>query len=228
MIRINSIKHYSGTLAEMPNTLPYGDTYFTTDTKKLFKYDQHNLPVDVSEESESQGYFGLLTDFYFDGAATETIIEESDVDTWIDVNFTINPGGKFDKRPDVMKSADSIGYDETTQFFSLEGLTTDHFGAFRASLSFDPDEDEGELSARLQFERHSGTTPNDPFPIEDTVASMAQGADTDYPAEPYLTWFMGDTIDTNGPGDSGKCKFQIRSSVPGVLSMRALTWYIYR
>lgn len=181
-----------------------------------------------SSESETQGYFGLLSDFYFDGDATETIITEDDVDTWIDVNLVINPQGTFDKRPQVMKDADSVGYDAVTQLFNLEGLTTDNFGAFRASISFDPDEDDGELSARLEFQRHSGTTPNDPFPIEDIVATMAQGAETDYPVEPYLTFFVGDTIDTNGPGDSGKCKFQIKSSVPGILSTRALTWYIYK
>jgi hypothetical protein len=226
--RIKEIKHYGGKDAEKPAKLPYGDTYLASDTKKLYKYGIDNLPIDVSAESESQGYFGLLTDFYFGGDATETIVTESDVDTWIDVNLVINAGGAFDKRPQVMKDADVDGYDVSTQFFSLEGLTTNHFGAFRGSLSFDPDEDDGELSARLQFQRHSGTIPNDPFPIEDIVATMGQGADTDYPVESYLTFFIGDTIDTNAPGDSGKCKFQIKSSVPGTLSMRALTWYIYR
>ena len=228
MLRQYAIKHYGGLESEMPASLPYGDTYLTTDTEKFFKYNKDGLPVAVSGSSGSQGYFGLLTDFYFGGAATETVIELSDVDTWVDVNFTANAGGKFDYRPDAMKDADPIGYDEATQQFNLEGLTLENFGSFRASMSFDPDEDDGELSARLEFERHSGTTPNDPFPIEDIVAGMAQGADTDYPIEPFLTFFIGDTIDTNGPGDAGKCKFQIKSSVPGIVSMRALTWYINR
>jgi len=176
--------------------------------------------------SINQGYFGLLTDFYFGGSATETVVELNDVDTWVDVNFDINAEGTFDYRPQAMKQADALGYDTSTQLFNLEGLTLENFGSFRASMSFDPDEDDGELSARLQFERHSGTTPNDPFPIEDIVASMSQGADTSYPIEPFLSFFIGDTIDTNGSGDAGKCKFQIKSSVPGTVSMRALTWYI--
>jgi len=179
-------------------------------------------------DTEAQGYYGLLTDFYFDGAATETVIAVEDVDQYVDVNFTIASEGIFDKRPESMKTADPVGFDPATQLFNLESLTTEHFGAFRASLSFDPDEDDGELSARLEFQRHSTATPVDPFPIEDIVASMSQGADTEYPVEPYLTFFIGDTINTIAPGDSGKCKFQIKSSVPGTVSMRALTWYIYR
>ena len=200
-----------------------GDTPYTVESLEAFLELSTNTNIDGD-----QGYFGLLTDFYFGGNATATTITESDVDNWVDINFDINSEGKFDNRTNAMKIADPDGYDISTQEFNLEGLQTDNWGAFRASLSFDPDEDEGELSARLTFERHSGTTPVDSFPIEDTVVSMSQGADTDYPSEPYLTFFIGDTIDTNGPGDAGSCKFQIKSSVPGILSMRALTWYIYK
>ena len=32
-------------------------------------------------------------------------------------------------------------------------------------MTFEPEEDEGELQARLFFERHSNTTPADSFPI---------------------------------------------------------------
>ena len=97
---------------------------------------------------------------------------------------------------------------------------------FRASMSFVPETDEGQLETRLLFERHSGTIPNDQFPIEEVSLSMEQGADIHYPAEPMLSFFVGDTIDTNGPGDAGSCKFQIKSSVEGTLHMRALTWYV--
>ena len=225
---------FYGKKSEMPSLLPKGSIYVCLDTEELYYSGNSQIPkksglsTQQVQNSISQGYFGLLTDFYFDGAATETVIELNDVDTWVDVNFAINAGGKFDYRPQSMKEVDPIGYDEVTQQFNLEGLTLENFGSFRASMSFDPDEDDGELSARLQFQRHSGAIPNDPFPIEDIVASMAQGADTDYPIEPFLTFFIGDTIDTNGPGDAGKCKFQIKSSVPGIVSMRALTWYINR
>ena len=179
----------------------------------------------------TQGYFALLSSFYFTpGIATETIIPVEDENTWIDVNFDVFDGGAneglFDFRPTAMKEANATAFDEATWFFTLEGLDTNAFCSFRASMTFEPEEDEGELQARLFFERHSNTTPADPFPIEDVVATMSQGADIEYPVEPFLTFFVGDTIDTNEVGDAGKCKFQIKSSVAGIVRMRALTWYI--
>ena len=179
----------------------------------------------------TQGYYGVLSSFYYGGSPTETIITVENENTWIDVNFDvfddgISEDGFFDNRPLSMKQADNQGWDSTTGFFNLEGLSTTSFCNFRASMTFEPEEDEGELQARLFFERHSNTTPADPFPIEDVVATMSQGADIEYPVEPFLTFFVGDTIDTNGVGDAGKCKFQIKSSVAGIVRMRALTWYI--
>ena len=35
-----------------------------------------------------QGYYGLLTGFYFGGVPTETEIDENNVDTWVDVVFS--------------------------------------------------------------------------------------------------------------------------------------------
>ena len=175
----------------------------------------------------SQGYFALLTNFYFTGGvATETEISVADIDTFVDVNFDVDALGLFDYRPAQMQAAEPTPYDESTGIFSLEGLTLESSCQFRASMSFEPDEDEGQLEARLLFNRHSGTTPSDDFPIESVALSMSQGADIEYPAEPLLSFFVGDTIDTNAPGDAGKCKFQIKSSVPGTVRMRALTWYI--
>ena len=55
MIRLNTIKHYTGTKAEMPSTLPYGDTYQSTDTGEQYKYDQDGLPQVVGRRiSETQ------------------------------------------------------------------------------------------------------------------------------------------------------------------------------
>ena len=125
-----------------------------------------------------------------------------------------------------MKAAIADPFDDSTGIFSFEGLTQESSVQFRASMTFEPDEDEGQLEARLLFNRHSGTTPSDDFSIEDVALTMSQGADQEYPAEPLLTFFVGDTIDTNGPGDAGRCRFQIRSTVPGTVRMRALTWYI--
>lgn len=181
----------------------------------------------------SQGYFAVLTNFYFEGGvATETEIAVEDIDTFVDVNFTVDPNGLFDYRPAQMQAAEASPYDSSTNQFKLDGLTLESSCQFRASMSFEPDEDEGQLEARLLFDRHSGTTPVDEndnplnFAIESVALTMSQGADIEYPAEPLLSFFVGDTIDTNGPGDAGKCRFQVKSSVPGTIRMRALTWYI--
>ena len=179
-----------------------------------------------------QGYYGLLTNFYFTGSvATLTEIETDDVDQWLDINFDTDALGKFNNRPDSMKLANIIGHEGTGTVadpivFLLEGLTTAASCNFRASLTFEPDVDEAQLETRLIFDRHSGTTPSDQFPIADVSLNMTQGADVEYDAEPMLSFFVGDTIDTNGVGDAGKCRFQVRSSVEGTLRMRALTWYI--
>ena len=188
---------------------------------------------DVLEKGRdfNQGYYALLTGFYFEnGVATETEITDAEVDTWLPVNFdTQNTGtneGVFDYRPLSMKEANADPYNDVTQEFTLEGLTLAGNVNFRASMTFEPDEDEGQLDVRLDFQRHSGTTPSENFQIEDVALTMNQGADEEYPAEPLLTFFVGDTIDTNGDGDSGIATFQVKSSVPGTLRMRALTWYI--
>ena len=179
-----------------------------------------------------QGYYGLLTNFYFVGSTpTVTEIDTDDVDQWIDINFDVDALGNFDNRPSAMKMANTVGHTGAGTpadpiVFDLEGLTQAASCNFRASLTFEPDVDEAQLETRLLFNRHSGTTPSDDFPIADVSLSMTQGADIEYDAEPMLSFFVGDTIDTNGVGDAGKCRFQVRSSVEGTLRMRALTWYI--
>lgn len=180
---------------------------------------------------QTQGYYGLLSSFYFDGQATETIITQDNVNTWVDVIFDTDPNGTFDKRPSAMKDAypqghEGDGSEGSPIILSLEGLDINSFANFRASMAFEPDEDEGQLESRLLFNRHSGTTPNIDFSIEEVSLSMQNGADKDYVSEPLLTFFVGDTIDTNGVGDSGRCRFQIKSNVLGTLKLRALTWYI--
>ena len=180
---------------------------------------------------EIQGYYGLLTDFYFGGTATETVIDLNNVNTWVDVDIDIASSGLFDNRPQDMKDAQAIGHDgdgssSNPVIFKLEGLDTRSFANFRASMAFEPEDDEGQLESRLLFNRHSGTTPSDDFSIEEVSLSMFNGADVDYVSEPMLSFFIGDTIDTNAAGDAGKCKFQIKSNVTGIIKLRALTWYI--
>ena len=178
----------------------------------------------------SQGYIGLLSDFYFGGDATDTIIGEDEVGTFIDVVLDVNALGTFDNRPTDMKE-DTLGYSGTgaigdPYIFSLEGLDTTSFATFRVSMDFTPEEDEGQLESRILFDRHSGTSPSEQFSIEEVSLSMQQGADVAYTAEPTLSFFVGDSIDTNGVGDAGKVRFQIKSNVEGVLKTRALTLYI--
>lgn len=179
----------------------------------------------------TQGYYGLLSGFYFGGSATQTVIGENDVDQWIDVELVIDPSGLFDNRPTIMKESFPSGHSGNGSssdpiILSLEGLDMKAFANFRASMSFNPDEDGGQLESRLLFNRHSGTTPSGDFEIAEVTLSMQSGAQVDYLAEPILSFFVGDTIDTNGIGDAGRCRFQIRSDVEGTLDLRALTWYI--
>ena len=180
-----------------------------------------------------QGYYGLLTGFYFGGVATETEIEADDVGNWVDVVFNTDAAGTFDNRPTSMKDADAVGISGTGAdgdpiIFNLEGLDLHSAANFRASMSFEPDTDESILETRLLFNRHTGTSPSEDFAIEEVTLAMEQGADIEYVAEPMLSFFVGDTIDTNGPGDAGKCRFQIKSSVEGTAYLRALTWYIQK
>jgi len=178
----------------------------------------------------SQGYLGLLSSFYFGGVATDTIIGEDDVDNFVDVELIVDANGVFDNRPTDMKE-DASGYEGTgvagdPYIFSLEGLDTTSFATFRVSMDFTPEEDEGQLESRILFDRHTGTSPSEQFSIEEVSLSMQQGADIPYTAEPLLSFFIGDSIDTNAAGDAGKVRFQIKSDVEGTLRVRALTLYV--
>ena len=193
-----------------------------------------NTPLNsvISQATQlTQGYYGMLSSFYFGGDATETVIDVNEVNQWIDVELTTDASGLFDTRPLAMREAQSVGHegDGSTGnpiVFYLDGLDTNAFANFRASMAFEPDEDEGQLESRLLFNRHSGTSPSTDFSIEEVSLSMQNGADKDYTSEPLLTFFVGDTIDTNAVGDAGRCRFQIKSNVAGTLKLRALTWYI--
>lgn len=180
----------------------------------------------------NQGFYGLLTNFYYTGGlATDTVVAVEDVDTWIDVNLTVDALGQFDNRPAPMQSAQASGHTGAgTQadpiVFLLEGLEQTSSANFRAAMTFTPDEDGGRLDSRILFNRHSGTTPSDDFAIEATSVAMESGADEAYANTANLQFFVGDTIDTNGAGDAGKVRFQIKSDVAGTLSMREIALFI--
>lgn len=192
---------------------------------------QGNVPFSREVNLDLQGYYGLQTDWYSPGgAATDTVITADDVDQFVDVNFTIAAGGLYDKRTNFMKEASAVGHTGAgTQadpiIFNLEGLTTQSTVVAAASLSFDPDDDEGQLETRLNFFR-APSLGLDNFQISDTTLIMDQGADEEYVGEASLSFFCDDTIATVGPGDAGSFCFQVRSSVSGTLSLRALTLYI--
>lgn len=178
------------------------------------------------EALDTQGHYGVLTDYFFGGNGTQTIFTDEDEGEWRDVNFTIHTGGEFDERLQEMKDANPVGFDETTGFFELEGLTTSANCSFKAGFSFKPEIDAGTIETRLLFERHDGTTPSEDFDIPKTSVFMNQGADRTYFDTPELSFFIGDTIDTNGPGDAGRFKFQIKTDTAGELLMREFTLYI--
>ena len=183
---------------------------------------------DVSKEL--QGFYGMRSSYYYGGTAQTTIIDVSEVDTWIDVNFTTDSEGLYDNRTSAMKSASAVGHTGVgTQVdpiaFLLDGLTSRSTLNLNASLSFLPESDEGQLEVRLNFTRNSSSALGNFF-IPDIVANMDQGASLEYEIEQSLSFFCDDTISTVAPGDAGQFTFQVRSTTAGTLSLRALTLYI--
>ncbi len=183
---------------------------------------------DVSKEL--QGFYGMRSSYYYNGTASATEIDVTDVDTWIDVNFTTDPEGLYDNRTSAMKSASVVGHTGVgTQVdpitFLLDGLTSRSTLKLNASLGFQPESDEGQLEVRLNFTRNSSSALGNFF-IPDIVANMDQGAGIEYEIEQSLSFFCDDTISTVVPGDAGQFTFQIRSTTAGTLSLRALTLFI--
>ena len=178
-----------------------------------------------------QGYIGLLSAVYFDGVATSSEILIEDVDVWQDVIMTIHPDGVSDKRVTAQKEAVSSGYEGDGSVgnpivFLLEGLVEESAATLRTSLTFIPDEDGGRLDSRIFLERHSGATPSEDFPIIAAGLSMESGADEEYPHLVSVQFFVGDTINTNGKGDAGKIRFQVKSDVTGTILMNEMALFI--
>jgi len=181
--------------------------------------------------ANTQGYYGLLSDFYFDGSGTDSEITITDVDVWQDVIMTIHPSGTSDQRVTDMKTAQAVGHegngtDGNPINFLLEGLVEASFCTLRASLDFTPDEDGGRLDSRIFLERHTGAGAD--FAINAAGLAMESGADEAYPHLVTVEFFVGDTIDTNGPGDAGKIRFQIKADVAGTVTMKEIALFINR
>tara|TARA_R110002126_G_scaffold289637_1_gene445083 strand:- start:276 stop:953 length:678 start_codon:yes stop_codon:yes gene_type:complete len=186
----------------------------------------------------SQGYYGLLSAIYFNGDATSTTIAIEDVDVWQDVVMTIQApvegvhlGGIADERVTSMSEAQASGHEGTGAvgdpiIFLLEGLQESSSCNLRTSLTFIPDEDGGRLDSRLFLERHSAALPAEDFPINAAGLAMESGADEEYPHLVNVQFFVGDTINTNAPGDAGKIRFQIKSDVAGTILMNEIALFI--
>lgn len=191
----------------------------------------------VSDYSAQAGYLGLLSAVYFDGSATSVDIPVEQVNVWKDVVMTIQApvngvhlGGVVDERIVSMKNSNSLGYSGTGAegnplVFLLEGLETSSSCTFKTSLTFEPDEDGGKLDTRILFERHSGATPSEDFPIDAAGLAMESGADEEYPHIVNVQFFINNTINTNGVGDAGKFRFQVKSNVAGTVSMNKMALF---
>ena len=107
----------------------------------------------------------------------------------------------------------------------MNGLSTTSFQTFEGAFAFEPLADEGQVEARLLFNRRPGTSPNTDFDKSTLAGTMTQGANTDYLMQPILTFFVGDTVSTSG-SDAGQFRFQLKSTVQGTVKMRQLTAYI--
>lgn len=178
-----------------------------------------------------QGYLGLLSAVYFDGSATSIDIPIEQVDIWQDVVMTVHPSGMADQRIQVMKDAQTVGYEGDGSagnpiVFLLEGLKESSSCNLRTSLTFEPDEDGGRLDSRLYVERHSAATPSVDFAINAAGLAMESGADEEYPHLVNVQFFVGDTINTNGAGDAGKIRFQVKTDVAGTISMNEMALFI--
>ena len=56
MLRQYTVKHYSGLSSERPETLPFGDFFYETDTEKLYKYNESKIAIEISGSEGESGY----------------------------------------------------------------------------------------------------------------------------------------------------------------------------
>jgi hypothetical protein len=230
--KICKIARNFDSLSDFPAEGREGTIYIDKSQNAIYFWDGSSyVPFSTVVSSDIQGYYALLSDYYFDGAATERIITVAEVDTWLDIELTVHPSGTSDFRPSDMKNAIATGHTGTGAsgdpiIFDLEGLTVSSSCNFRASLSFIPDEDGGRLDSRMYVERHSAAVPSDDFFLDATGLAMESGADESYANYVNIQFFIGDTINTNGPGDAGKIRFQVKSDVAGTLYTNEIALFI--
>lgn len=198
-----------------------GTTAWTVSTLRDF-FTGLSATVDIDQvQEEIHGYFNIKTDTL---DPTQTILLETDESIYVDVN--VLPNALVDKRPKVMVDASATAFDNSSLLFNLEGLDTSSFGNVLVDFDFDPDEDEGELSLKLLFNNHSGVGSTSE--IESIVGVMTQGADQDYSFQQAIEFPITESIKTNGAGDAGQCKLQIKSTVAGTIKVKSITYFLYK
>ena len=176
---------------------------------------------DITTDVLNQDYFLVNPNDPTDKARITSYLEITNGDRTI--TFDRDISGYVDTTSDT--TLEFITDIRNTITFKLDGLETTAFITFEGAFVFEPFEDEGQLEARLLFQRRAGATPSEDFEKATLAGSMTQGSSRDYVMQPILTFFVGDTIDTEG-ALAGTYRFQIKSSVPGLLKMRQLTAYI--
>lgn len=149
-------------------------------------------------------------------------------------NYALNATNSvitFDKNIDsYLTSSDDTTFNFITNLrnaliFDLNGLETTAFATFEGAFAFEPLADEGQMEARLLFQRRPGATPSTDFDKTTVAGNMTQGTNIDYLFQPILTFFVGDTVSTLN-GQAGTYRFQVKSTVQGTVKMRQLTAYI--
>ena len=236
MIRINTVKHYTGTLAELPATLPHGDKYFVTDGSRYFVYDENKLPREVATGStdeiaeatkeDIQGYYSVISNYYAADQATRDLnpVVELVEDVWTKLEITTLV--EFDETPDSQKE---IGiFNSADNRFSLAGLDAGSNIVMRTLVRLRPDVDEGAASLRIKFQTNEPTaaTGFNEFVIESQLFNMTQGADVDYQDESIITAFVGSTLSGETLANAGSFVLEINSTVDTELEVLAFTLYI--
>ena len=195
-----------------------GTTAWTVESLRTF-FAGLATAADIDSVGDAiHGYYNIKS-------VSQTILLEEDEDIFTDVVIVADT--TVDERPKAMVDAQAVAFDATTYDFKLEGLTTDSFGSIVADFSFDPDEDEGELSMQLVIANNTGSNEVSTL-VEAQVGNMTQGADDVYQFQPQINFPIDADISTIGVGDAGKAKLQIKSTVAGTLTLKSVTWYLYK
>jgi hypothetical protein len=186
-----------------------------------------------ADDGDNDGYGDITSDVLTQNYYLQNPYDSTDV-ALITSYLEVVDGDRtitFDKNIEsYLTSSDDTTFNFITNYrnvltFDLNGLETTAFATFEGAFAFEPLADEGQVEARLLFQRRPGVTPSTDFDKTTVAGNMSQGTGIDYLFQPILTFFVGDTISTSG-SQAGTYRFQVKSSVQGTVKMRQLTAYI--